>query len=306
VTASGWPFLIARGRRRGYTVLLAPGWLIAAQGHGVLEETVTPVAGQPWRVAVAGTTQGRRVGLAWAEHPVTGADVTGTPDSGGGAPVRDEHSRPLRLLYGFLCADAMIGDPSGDDLARSRDAALDTYRRFLTDEEHFTIEGSTPFDITSSLTRQPGHSGRAVGSATSAASPFASTPGSTWTSRWVLPAVGTLAVVLVGVGAIWIASSGDTPDPPCTPASTTAGPPAPAAPLGTTATQGTAGPSGTTALPGTTGPPATTGPSRTSAPAPSAPPGTAASAPAATTGAAGAAPPIQTAQENQAGLPPCP
>ena len=141
MAAQAWPFLIARGRQRGYSVLLAPHFLLAEGDYGFLEEATGPVPeSDPVRVGVATSQRGRRFGLAWSEHRVTAADVGGTADP------RDEHSRPLRLLYGFLSADTTITAPAGADLDHARRAALDTYRRFLTDEHRFTTEPSTPLD----------------------------------------------------------------------------------------------------------------------------------------------------------------
>jgi hypothetical protein len=138
---AAWPFLIARGRQRGYSVLLAPHFLLAEGDYGFLEEATGPVPGsQPVRVGVATSNHGRRFGLTWSEHRITAADVGGTADP------RDEHSRPLLLLYGFLSADTAIDTPAGADLDRARRVALDTYRRFLTDEHGFTTEPSAPLD----------------------------------------------------------------------------------------------------------------------------------------------------------------
>jgi len=137
MAVQAWPFLIARGRQRGYSVLLAPQFLLAEGDYGFLEEATGPVReSEPVRSGVATSRRGRRFGLIWAEHRVTAADIGGTTDP------HDEHSRPLRLLYGLLSTSATIDA----DLGLVRRAALDTYRRFLTDEHHFTTEPSTPLD----------------------------------------------------------------------------------------------------------------------------------------------------------------
>jgi hypothetical protein len=130
VTGRAWPFLIARGRRRGYSALLVPGFL---REHGFLEATATPLDDVPSRAAP--TPHGV---LVWAEHTVTAAEARGEP--------RDEYGRPLVLLHGFLCPD---GDPAppAAALARTRTAALAVYDRFLADEEGFRPERSEPFAI---------------------------------------------------------------------------------------------------------------------------------------------------------------
>jgi hypothetical protein len=138
---SGWPFLIARGRRRGYTVLLSPGFLIADRDYGFLEDVVGPVRdGAPWRTTTVTTPRGRRLCVVWSDYPA---------EAGEQADLRDEHSRPLRLLGGFLCTEASVAEPSISDIDAARVAALDTYGRFLADEERFTVEESAPFAIRS-------------------------------------------------------------------------------------------------------------------------------------------------------------
>lgn len=144
MSAHGWPFLVARGRRSGYSVLLAPPFLTDEHDHGFLEEVARP-AGEAARAATCTSPRGRRLSVAWAEHRVTGADLA----DGAGDDPHDEHSRPLRLLYGFVCPDTAIGYPSEVDMERSRRHALAAYRRFLADETRFAVEPSTPFALTS-------------------------------------------------------------------------------------------------------------------------------------------------------------
>lgn len=143
-----WPFLIARGRRRGYSVLLAPDFLVAEQDYGFLEDNVRPLTGSaPFAVAETASPLGRQVCLVWADHPVTELDLDG-------ASPHDEHSRPLRLMVGFLCSGKVSG-PSTVDIDKAREDALATYRRFLEDEEHFTVESSQAFEAVSAITAPP-------------------------------------------------------------------------------------------------------------------------------------------------------
>lgn len=191
--ATAWPFLIARGRQRGYSVLLAPHFLVADGDYGFLEEAAGPVhESEPVRVGLATSGRGRRFGLVWSEHRVTAEDVGGTTDP------RDEHSRPLRLLYGFLTTDTAVNAPA--DLDGARRAALDTYRRFLADEHHFTTEPSTSLDATeTSAPPEP-----------LVVSP-APAPDWWWAKALVIAAavvVGAAAVVLV---AIALSSGSDAP-----------------------------------------------------------------------------------------------
>lgn len=137
----GWPFLVARGRRRGYTILLAPDFLVADGVYGFLEELVGPT--REVRTAGATTHDGRHVCLVWTEYRVCATDLADGPAD----PV-DEHSRPLRLLYGFLSVEPVSAVAAADlDLARG--AALAAYRRFLTDEDGFRVLRSAGFPIAS-------------------------------------------------------------------------------------------------------------------------------------------------------------
>jgi hypothetical protein len=141
----GWPFLIARGRRRGYEVLLAPDFLVAGQEYGFLEEVAGPARHSAAPSIVGATTPGgRAVCLVWTEYVVRGNDL----GAGEADPV-DEHSRPLLLLQGFLCADSRVLEPSAADLDHAHRAALDCYRDFLADEEGFAVRRSSPFVTTS-------------------------------------------------------------------------------------------------------------------------------------------------------------
>ena len=181
MTGRAWPFLVARGRRRGYSALLVPGFL---REHGFLEATATPLNGVPSR-AVA-TPYGV---LGWAEHAVTAVEAGGEP--------RDEYGRPLVLLHGFLSPD---GEPatSSAALSRTRATALAAYGRFLAGEEGFRTERSEPFPIEVAVP-QP-----------RVAPPEEPGRGLLW--------AGAAAVVVAGAAAavVGFASAGDGPVPsPC-------------------------------------------------------------------------------------------
>jgi len=219
MAAQAWPFLIARGRQRGYSVLLAPQFLLAEGDYGFLEEATGPVPeSDPVRVGVATSHHGRRFVLAWSEHRVTAADVGDTADP------RDEHSRPLRLLYGFLSADTTITAPAGADLDHARRAALDTYRRFLTDEHRFSTEPSTPLDARATEQSVP-FAARDTEPTTLFAARTLTPPEPPPARRWVKAAVISAAVVAGAVAAVVVAIAADSGDPPpsCAEDTTSAG-----------------------------------------------------------------------------------
>jgi hypothetical protein len=136
-TAQGWPFLVARGRTRGYSVLLAPDFLVARQDYGFLEDVAGPLPhGTPFRATTVRREHGD-VGIVWSDYLTD---------------VRDEHSRPLRLLAGFACTGT-ISRPSEVDLGSARAAASATFERFLRDEHGFTVEAAAPFPAHSAVVR---------------------------------------------------------------------------------------------------------------------------------------------------------
>jgi hypothetical protein len=196
-SGQGWPFLVARGRHRGYSVLLAPDFLVADGDYGFLEEQAAPSGSV--QVASGHRMHGRPVCLVWTEQVAGGADV-GTEQ----AP-RDEHSRPLRLIVGFVSAEA-IAAPATADLDAARTTALRCYRQFLADEDRFTVQSSAPFALRSVIRPAP-------------TTPAPSTPSApTPPRRFVGPAV--VAAVAVAVVAVIIAlvrpsAPAQEPPPPC-------------------------------------------------------------------------------------------
>ncbi|SEP33189.1 hypothetical protein [Amycolatopsis saalfeldensis] len=187
-----WPFLVARGRRRGYSALLVPGFL---GEHGFLEETAVPLDDVSFRTAA--TPFGS---LTWAEHAVTAGDA--------GREPRDEHGRPLVLLHGFLCPRGEPDD-AGAALARTDALALAVYRRFLDGEEEFRAEASAPFEVGLArvaalrpVRRQP--------VAISAPPRRKPRRGLVWAGAGAVVAGAVAAVV-----ALVSAGSGPEPPPPC-------------------------------------------------------------------------------------------
>jgi hypothetical protein len=89
-TPVGWPFLVAAGRRRDYTILLAPDFLVADLDHGVLERVTGPDGedGRPTTVDTRsgrGRRSGRARAAAAADLRVRDAGRAGRR-TGGGRP----------------------------------------------------------------------------------------------------------------------------------------------------------------------------------------------------------------------------
>lgn len=211
----GWPFLLARGRRTGHRVLLAPDFLVAEHDHGILEA----VSGQGPDVTELTSFAGRRLTLRCSTHQVSARDVT-TPER-----PRDEHGRPLRLIYGVVANGT---DPVTADLQVALEAALDTYRRFLGGEDGFVVVQSPAFPLT--VPASPARSS----TVDSAGTGVRRGPRPRYVA--VLSAAAVLVILLATVVAVLWGRSGDgpapSPPPQCpttsaAPSTTTTGPPTP-------------------------------------------------------------------------------
>jgi hypothetical protein len=153
-TGRGWPFLVAAGRRRDFTAVLAPAFLVTDLDYGVLPEVIGPATpGDPPRVSHLRTRHGRRLTLVSTTRVLAPGDLTDPLQRAGG--VRDEHGRPLRLVYGFAYPDTVDVQPARADLDAAREPALAAYGRFLADEEGFSVVASQPFPLRSTLTPRP-------------------------------------------------------------------------------------------------------------------------------------------------------
>ena len=211
----GWPFLIGSGRRRDYSTLMAPDFLVAELEYGILDEKVSPIpVGAPARVIEVTARGGRRLAIAYATHLVTADDVAG-PQATPGAEVagpRDEHSRPLRLSFGFVCPDASIDGPAEADLDVARVAALDVYRRFLDNEEGFGVVPSSAFPLRSGITvvAAPARPAPVPGVPSTAGGFAAPSRPARW--LWGLAAVAGVALVVLVLALV---NSGDTERPRC-------------------------------------------------------------------------------------------
>lgn len=147
VAPTGWPFLVARGRRKGYRVLLVPAPLAESNQSWLLAEALGPPPAAARSVRVESVA-------ASGTGPICCAYRTerwGEEDRAGGPGPLDEHGRPLEILYGVVCATPDTLDPDSADLEVARSAAHATYHRFLTDEAGFLPERSQAFDLQSRL-----------------------------------------------------------------------------------------------------------------------------------------------------------
>jgi hypothetical protein len=155
---AGWAFLVARGRRRGYRTILAPAFVADRNEQGVLTEGVRSDGDQS-RVTridhVVAPTAGPLT-LTYRTHRLLYDDLDATgPDDGGDGEhaaddlVTDDHGRPLDLLYGFVLAARNVDRVDEADLRVAKDQGLQAYRRFLADEDAFTVQTSQRFPLRS-------------------------------------------------------------------------------------------------------------------------------------------------------------
>jgi hypothetical protein len=147
--AHGWPFLVARGRRKGYRVLLVPEPLADSNQHGLLADVLTgEFSPSEWpRVETVAAAGIGPICCAYRTERLGQADRQGSPEQ----LMLDQHGRPLEILYGLICATDGVLDPAAADLDLARTEALATYRRFLADEAGFTPECSHSFPLRSML-----------------------------------------------------------------------------------------------------------------------------------------------------------
>jgi hypothetical protein len=196
--ATGWPFLVARGRETGYQLLLAPDFVLAGRDAGLLLTEVTgevPAQG-PSQVSMLNGPSGP---LAVVQRTVraTRGDVgeTERPE----APLLDRAGRPILLGYGFVARGVQVLAPDETDLWHAQEAALTTYRRFHAAEYDFEPEPSAAYPLRSTV-------GPAVPVAVAAPVPAAPpTPG--WSQdalppRKPEPGPRSTGLVLAGIGLV--------------------------------------------------------------------------------------------------------
>lgn len=138
-SARGWPFLVARGRERGYRTILAPGFLTERRLHGMLSDAANGEAPDAPREVEVDRSGVGRLTLVYRTEQVTEADLDGGRGNG---LATDEHGRPLEMLYGIVCRGRLAGHVDDGDLNAARTEALASYRRFLAEESGFGVDTS--------------------------------------------------------------------------------------------------------------------------------------------------------------------
>jgi hypothetical protein len=182
-----WPFLVAAGRTRDYSTLLAPEFLVTDLDYGFLDEVVRPAEGGP-SVTDVRTRAGRRLTVVYATHALPAADV-------------DEHGRPLRLIYGFVTAE-LVAEPAPEDLRTALDVALPVYRRFRQDENTVAVAAGLPYPLRSLVHKA-----------------FAAPVSARRNPRTATMVVGGLAVVAAIAATLAVTTPSPTPPPQCPAAS---------------------------------------------------------------------------------------
>ena len=204
--ARGWPFLVARGRHRGYRTVLAPDFLARRNLQGVLSDSATGDGLELGRARTA-EVDAPAVGpmtLCFRIERVSAADVNGHLP-GEDAIATDEHGRPLEILYGVVARGRLSGPVHDGDLGAARSQALRSYRRFLEQEDAFDVDASPAFALRGVSAMAP--SAPAPPPRTPSAPPApAPRPTPTPERRLAIGALATVAVAAVLVMVVlWLA-----------------------------------------------------------------------------------------------------
>lgn len=149
-SSTGWAFLVARGRSRGYRSILVPDFLADSSERSVLTESLdgdVESAGPP-RILPLMAGRAGPITVIYRSHRMTPADLADAAfDAPDGQPVTDQHGRPLDLLYGFVSRAPGISEARERDLATAKRQALDAYRDFLSDEVGFRTSTSHAYPV---------------------------------------------------------------------------------------------------------------------------------------------------------------
>jgi hypothetical protein len=135
-----------------FRTILAPGFLVDRDLQGLLTESVVGHAGRAdLDHAVVGALH-----IGYVRERLNLADI-GEPGPAS-EPLTDEHGRQIEIVYGVVCREALAEPIDGDDLRAARDEALQSYRRFLADENAFRVERAAGFALRTAVRSRPSES----------------------------------------------------------------------------------------------------------------------------------------------------
>lgn len=140
--ATGWPFLVARGRRTPIRTLLAPPFLVEARSFDVLARSIDGAdpAGAGARIGVIDDPAAGSLSIGCVSERLTLGELAG--GAADGRWVTDEHGRPIELIYGVVSRATLSGRLRDEDVRAARTHVLETYRRLLDDEQRFDVEAA--------------------------------------------------------------------------------------------------------------------------------------------------------------------
>lgn len=191
----GWPFLVARGRQTDYRTVSAPDFLVQANAYGVLSDSVRRADMCDGDVrAVAIDSPVGELTATYTSERLEGPDPL---SAAGGRWPTDEHGRPLQILYGVVTRHSPNGAVHARDLGDARRQAIAGFRRFLADEQRFTVDATPGLQLRGVTPRS---------SASSASVPLPPPPPDRRPSRRSMPlriGAGAAAVVVVAA-ALWV------------------------------------------------------------------------------------------------------
>jgi hypothetical protein len=226
----GWAFLVARGHRTGYQLLLVPDFIVATGEAALLMDEIqgeVPTQGPPIVADIVGPISGPLC-VVYRTIRATRGDI-GAADRLE-EPLLDRAGRPLVLAYGFVWRGSRMVAPHEEDLRVARDAAVATYRRFHAAEETFLPETSRPYVVRSTVAPvEVAVSGSAAPPASDVAAPWPGVSRSPvpWTSQVlpgsqqpaparhrpaiVIPLIVALVLLVLAVGAYVLMRGGHAP-----------------------------------------------------------------------------------------------
>jgi hypothetical protein len=152
-TASGWHFLVARGRHTGYRTLLAPDFLTERRLQGQLSDNAAAAGPPRLHQTTIDSPEVGPLTLVYRNERLAHSDLDGRAVNGS-PPVTDEHGRPLEMLYGIVTRRRPSAAPDERDLATARVAALNSYHRFLADEDAYDVDTSMALTLHTPLAQR--------------------------------------------------------------------------------------------------------------------------------------------------------